>query len=553
MTRQTTRGQIRTTQRGRHRMSRDHSHRDSMTSGFLPDRHVTRRGAVTSIPPFVWLTTFTLLALALLGTLVLPQLRIPDEKHHADMVLMVQEGDWLDNGWPGLDERRIDPSIIAASLSLGPRERALRENRAGQHPPLFYLTAAATSSLATFTMEDPDLAIRLWTYRLVSVILTALLPVTYYLVASELTTNRWVRLSSAVLPLAIPGITLRDGAMINTDALLMFLTSISVLMAVRVAKGDLSLRTAVFLGLATGLACLTKGHALLVIPVLLVAYAIPASRRRRVTGQWLQSALMSGGITLLLGGWWWARNLVLYGAIQPVRDLDPAGGPSAFVLVDWLTEAISRLVASFWGGGFALGGRPYLPLFVLLALIFIVACVAGWVRSPDRAASSVSGLYALILVVSVLLASASLSSERGRVVGVQGRYFFPGLSGLAPLVAVAATAFVRRANRWLPAFFVAGSLAMTLLSLNYMLDRYWDFMGTGLGDQWSAVVVSSPLGAAISIVVLLLNATFFVALLVSSILMGMQHEERSTTHAADVPMAVVGSQNGETPHEPAAI
>jgi 4-amino-4-deoxy-L-arabinose transferase-like glycosyltransferase len=526
-------------------MSLDHPHPDPITPGILRDQHVRGGGTLASIPPFIWLATFTLLALALLGTLVLPQLRIPDEKHHADMVLMVQEGEWLEEGWPGLGERRIDPSIIAASLSLGRREQALRENRAGQHPPLFYLTAAATSSLATFAVEGPDLAVRLWTYRLVSVVVTALLPLIFYLVASELTTNQWVRLASAVLPLSIPGITLRDGAMINTDALLMLLTSISVLMSIRVAKDDLSLRTAIFLGMATGLACLTKGHALLVIPVLIVAYSISAIRRRRVTRQWLHSVMVSGGITLTLGGWWWIRNLVLYGAIQPVRDLEPAGGPPAFVFFDWLAEATRRLVASFWGGGFALGGRNYMPLFVILTVLFVVACVAGWLKSQDRSASSVSGLYAIILMATVLLASASLSSKRGRVVGVQGRYFFPGLAGLAPLVALALAAFVRRANRWLPAFLVAGSLAMTLLAIDFMLDRYWSSFGSRLVDQWSGVVASSPLVGTISTGILVLSAASFLTLLVASILLGTRNEASNTSQAAEVSLAAIGSLESE--------
>ena len=95
-------------------MSLDHPHPDPITPGILRDQHVRGGATLASIPPFIWLTTFTLLALALLGTLVLPQLRIPDEKHHADMVLMVQEGEWLEEGWPGLGERLVDPSIIAS-------------------------------------------------------------------------------------------------------------------------------------------------------------------------------------------------------------------------------------------------------------------------------------------------------------------------------------------------------------------------------------------------------------------------------------------------------
>jgi 4-amino-4-deoxy-L-arabinose transferase-like glycosyltransferase len=495
----------------------------------VPGRHIdpnrTGEQSIRFVPGFVWMVSFCLLLVALLGSLILPQLQIPDEKHNADMVLMAQEGEWLRDGWPGLDERRIDPAIIAASLSLGPRERALRENRAGQHPPFFFLTAAATSSLATVAVEEPGLSLRLWTYRLISVIATALLPIVYYLIASELTANRWVRVASAIFPLAVPGITLRDGSMVNTDALLMFLASASILMGIRVAKNDLSIKTAVLLGTATGLACLTKGHALFLIPTLVIAYLVPIVRDRHVTREWVTSILVSGGITFLVGGWWWIRNLVVYGMLQPVRTPDQVDGVPTLEMIDWLTEASRRLVGSFWGGGFAMAGRAYMPLFWVLTIGLIVACVVGWRRSPDRKMAFISSSYALLLVASVLVSSWYFSSARGRVVAVQGRYFFPGLAGVAPLVLLGAARFGRRANRWLPTAFAIGSFAMTLLATNYMLDRFWASPGSGFSDQWAAVVAASPLTEAVSTGILILCAVSLIAVVIWAILIGMQSEE----------------------------
>lgn len=480
-----------------------------------------------SLPLFVWLTTTTMFALLLLGTLILPQLRIPDEKHHADMVLMVQEGTWIEKGWPGIGERRLDPEIVAASLSLGPREAALRENRATQHPPLFYVTAAYTSSLVTFAVDDPELAVRLWTYRIVSVLASTALPITFYLIASELTTNRWVRLATALMPLVIPGITLRDGPMINTDALLIFLTSLSVLYSVRVTKGDLSKRTGVYLGLSTGLAALTKGHALLVIPVVIAAYVVRLVRGRRWTREWLQSAGISGGIALLAGGWWWIRNLVLHGAIQPVRHLVPVTEPLvfdwfAFDWGAWLREAAERLVGSFWGGGFALGGGRYLGFFWILTVLLILGWLVGWIRSRDRIASSISSGYALALIPAILLTSAFLSAERGRVVGVHGRYFFPALAGIVPLVVLAVASLGRRVTRWLPALFVIGSAVMTFLAIRFMLQQYWYASGHGWIDRWSGVIATSPLPDVLETGVLALTVIAFITLLVVAILTGMR-------------------------------
>ena len=525
-------------------------------------RHVAAQGSTTSalasvlgrgrrlFPTFVWMAALTMAALVLLGTLVLPQLRIPDEKHHADMVLMVQQGAWLEDGWPGIGDRLLDPEIIAASLSLGPRELALRENRAAQHPPLFYVSSALASWLVTLSVDDPDLTMRLWSFRLISVLASAALPLIYYLIASELTTNQPVRLASAVTPLAIPGITLRNGPMINTDALLILLTSLSVLFAIRIAKGDLTVRTGIALGLSTGLAILTKAHGLLVIPVIVIAYLIRAFRDRRVTPEWWRSVALSGGITLVVGGWWWIRNVLRSGAIQPVRHLEPVTEPLvfdwlAFDWAGWFGEAARRLQSSFWGGGFALPGTRYMMFYWVLTVLVIVGSAIGWAISRDRAASSVSGLFALLLIPAVLLTSALLSAERGRVVGVQGRYFFPGLAGIAPLVVLGIGSVMRRASRWLPALVVAASAAMTLLAIGYMFQRYWSESGSGLDYQWSNVVASSPFGAVVSSGLLVVTVAAFVILFAAAVSIGLKGGVKSRTSGLEPsvsPVAIIESE-----------
>lgn len=484
-----------------------------------------------SIPPFVWLTSLTMFGLLLLGTLVLPYLLIPDEKHHADKALMAQEGTWIESGWPGLNEERLDDEIVEASLSLGPREAALRENRAAQHPPLYYLGAALTSSVVTVSVDELNLELHLWSFRFFSVLATAALPLTFYLIAAEVTKSRWIRLASAVVPLLIPGVTLRDGPMINNDSLLILLTSLSVLYAVRVAKGDLTLRTAFGLGLVTGLAALTKGNALVVIPVILVAYSIHVVRSRRVPGDLARSLALSGGLFLVVGGWWWIRNLVLYGTLQPLREVEPSG-PLDLDWINWLTDATRRIVGSFWGGQFALGGQRYMTLFWVLTVLLILGCVVGWVRSPDRTAASVSGLYALLLIPAVFVTSALLYADRGTVSAVHGRYFFPGVAGVAPLLVLAVAGIARRVSRWLPAIFVSGSIAMTFLAVDYMLHRYWREFGTGWDGQLSGVVASAPLPEVVAVGIVLLTLTSFLVLFVWAVTLGARNPTAPSSDSA---------------------
>lgn len=503
------------------------------------DRPDEVRGTIRSLPPFVWVASATMLAVLLLGTVLLPQLLIPDEKHHADMVLFAQEGSWLQDGWPAIGERRLDPAIVEASLSLGPAERELRENRALQHPPLFYVTAAGVSSLITLPLEDPALAVKIWTYRLVAALASALLPIAFYLVAAELTSNRWIRLSSAVFPLAIPGVTLRNGAMVNPDALLMLLTSLGVLFAVRVAKGDRGWKTAVGLGLSTGLAAITKGHALLVIPVIMVAYGVQLARSRPLTREKFTSVVVAGGVSLVVGGWWWVRNLVLYRAVQPLGNVDGTADPRGLDWSSWLAGATERAVAGLWGAQFALGGRSYMSFFWVLTAVVAIACAVGWVRSSDRVDSSVAALYALLLFPAIFMTSALVYAKTGDVRGIQGRYLYPGFAGIAPLLGFA---LVGRGNprrgRWLPVAYVMAAATITVLSIRFMLDRHWSEHGPAFADRWSAVVDSSPLPEVIPLALLVLTGVGFLALFVSAVSMA---RSKDTGPAATTDTGAPGS------------
>lgn len=473
------------------------------------------------IPRLVWLSSVTVLALSLLGTLLLPLLIVPDEKHHADMVLMAQEWEWTETGWPGLGERILDPAIVGASLSLGPREAALRHNRAAQHPPLFYLTAALTSSIVTMPVEEVDLTLRLWSFRLVSVVACALLPLTFYKVASELTPSLPIRIAAALVPLTIPGITLRDGAMVNNDSLLLLLTSLATLYAIRVDRGDLSTKTSVGLGVTLGLAALTKGNALVFVPVAVIAYGLMVVHGKGVPPGWVRSVTTSGLTSILIGGWWWIRNIVLYDSLQPIRDLDlPA--PTALDWREWIGSATERIVASFWGGQYALGGRPYLPLFWTLSALLVVTVAIGWWKARDRSAATVAGLYALFLVPAVLVVSALLYAERGRVSAVHGRYLFPGVSGVAPLMVLGMAGILRAAKGWLPALMALGSAAMTGLAFQYMLSRYWAADGKGWTGRWLGVLEAAPLPHWMTIGALVLAMASFAALVFGAFQGGMR-------------------------------
>jgi hypothetical protein len=135
------------------------------------------------------------------------------------------------------------------------------------------------------------------------------------------------------------------------------------------------------------------------------------------------------------------------------------------------------------------------------------------------------------------------------VVAVQGRYFYAGLAGVAPLIVLAAAAIFRRANRWLPALFVVISLAMTLLAVEYMLSEYWSSFGSGLAGHWSGVVTSSPLPTSVSTAILVLSAASFLTLLGSAILLGLRGEPTNSLRIAGRTLAVGWKIERRNQHE----
>jgi hypothetical protein len=137
-------------------------------------------------------------------------------------------------------------------------------------------------------------------------------------------------------------------------------------------------------------------------------------------------------------------------------------------------------------------------------------------------------LYALLLGAAILLTSALLTTQRGRVAGAQGRYFFPVLAGTAPLAVIALAALARRMSRWLPAFLVAGSLAMTALAIRFMFDSYWTSLGQGWAERWSAVVSASPFPNAVVVGMSAVAVATFLALAIAAVVIGLRADSGST-------------------------
>jgi hypothetical protein len=311
--------------------------------------------------------------------------------------------------------------------------------------------------------------------------MVAPVPLLCWATARRLTGNDTVAVLAAVVPVTMPGLTRLAGS-VNNDNLLILLGSVLLYLLARVVTGDLSVRTGIWVGLTAALALLTKGFALAFPPVIAAAYGIAWLRRRTVA--W-RPALVAGLLTAAVGGWWWVRNLVLYDAVQPAGfgarwteiirgPARPGGQVSTFV------PGFARgIVIRFWGG-IGLPDNPRIPDWtaygwLLLAIAGAVAAVAlGW--QGQRWSRAVAVLFALPAVVSMAIVfEGSLHSYlfNQRFSGVQGRYAYGGLVGIAVLAAWGWSRLAGRHARYLPALVLAAGLATQAYAWLLLLLGWW--------------------------------------------------------------------------------
>lgn len=234
-------------------------------------------------------------------------------------------------------------------------------------------------------------------------------------------------------------------ALVNNDALLAALGATLLWLVMRQwqESAGSAFLPAALVGLALGLALLTKQSALVLVPVAL-GWAVTSATTKR---------LMRGGVVVvvaaLVAGWWYARNWQLYGdafglnvfraefATQPFD----VTSPSAWV------QALAQLYASSWA---RFGWLNVVPpawvdrMYLALGLVALVGLLARWPMQrsvvsfyrehrPDDARGALLLLAGLPLLAFGWVLSFALAAG---LVAWQGRLLFPAAAALAVLGAV---------------------------------------------------------------------------------------------------------------------
>ncbi len=534
-------------------------------------------------PLLVWIITGLFVSLAAMCTFLYPTFTGYDEPFHVDMTYSYYNGNgfyapggrYLSIGVQNANGAVHPPPTVPFTqqhvVARGQRQSfdALGGDKAGtypipnqmvQHPPLYYVIGAAVLHLIPGSHNMPyDQWVAVLRY--LSILMVAPLPILAWASAKALVGDGPAAVAASALPLTLPNLA-RVGGNVNNDNLLTLLTAVLILLLCKVLAGDLRKRMGFWVGLVTGLACLTKGYALVLPVVVLVAYAIAWMRHRRRT--WAPFGV-AAATTAVVGAWWWIRNLILYGTVQP----EGFGGkgsygydtfymtakhapPGRFTIDQFIPAYLSRVLWRTWGGI----GYPEQPFFsrtttwVWFGIVAAGAVFAVFFGFRGRFGRLSAAMFVLptILILSLPMYNAEHHFlYNGVLPGAQGRYLYPSATAVAVLLGVGYTRLIgRKLSAWLPLVVIIGAIGTQILAWRQLVKVWWvptnvhgkseefkqAFRGILRWSPWPHAVTTIPFVAVLA---------FAVAVLAAGIAYGVVHR-----NGDDEPVIT----DGGTMHDP---
>jgi hypothetical protein len=451
------------------------------------------------------------------------------------------------------------PSFDSLGGGTSEPEPAAVPNQLAQHPPGYYALAAGVLDAI------PGSAHLAWDQtvgllRLLDILFLLPLPYLCWAIAKRYTRSG-VAVATAFAPILLPALE-RLGGSVNNDDLLILLTSVFLLQVTKAMAGDMRIRVAVTMGVSLILALLTKGFALVLPPVAVLAYLIGWRRNRLPFPQWpVRIVVLSGAI----GGLWWLRNLNVYGSVQPagltraqantVWPPLPAG--SKVHVVAYLHHSFDRMTTDVWGA-LGLTVPPSLPGWITfvasmlagaLLVLGFVATFAGrrpgvddegrHVGRPPRVPAVellILLLPTVLVIVPLLFHGWSDYHRTGQLIGIQGRYLYPGFVGLVAIAAVGADLVIgllpSAVERLTPVVTCVLAIAIEVTAGCVVLSKLWLAKGSPLAHNISrvahAVGTNSPWPGVVTIAMLA-----FVTLSALAALAAVSVADRDTTHTSN--------------------
>ena len=538
-----------------------------------------------SKPPLaVWTAMALHLGVMVIFTLLYPAYWGFDETGHVSRVLGSQHGDLyptpgvaayvvgVNDTYQMFNVKDQPPFITYVPLPRADRptfdslgggtsepEPASVPNQLAQHPPGYYALAAGVLDAI------PGSANLAWDQtvgllRLLDILFLLPLPYLCWAIAKRYTRGG-VAVAAAFAPILLPALE-RLGGSVNNDDLLILLTSVFLLQVTKAMAGDMRIRVAVTMGISLILALLTKGFALVLPPVAVLAYLVGWRRNRLPFPQWpVRIVVLSGAI----GGLWWLRNLNVYGSVQPA-GLTPAQANTVWPplpagskvhVATYAHHVLDRMTTDVWGA-LGLTVPPSLPGWItfvasalagaLLVLAFVatfagrrpgVDDVGRHVGRPPRVPAVellVLLLPTVLVVVPLMFHGWSDYHRTGQLIGIQGRYLYPGFVGLVAIAAVGADLVIgllpSEVERFTPVVTCVLAIAIEVTAGCVVLSKMWLGKGSQLTNNISrvahAVGTNSPWPGIVTIAMLA-----FATLSALAALAAVSVADRGTTHTSN--------------------
>lgn len=525
------------------------------------DRPSTPWSLVRSAPRLVWLLVLLHGLVLVCWSVLAPIYHAPDEPNHVDAAVRLYEG----LGWPppaknvymtanGLSSwvaspyshpgqpLVLNPSTIRQSDAV-PREQRvpwdqlrahypppkgnpLQLQQMVQHPPLYYaINAGVLHVLPSAGTTRWDVWVGVM--RLVSVALMTLLPLVLWAGAVVLTRDRTSGLVAALVPFAVPQLS-HIGSVVNNDSAVIIFSSLATLGLACVLRGDTSRRTAIFLGVSTGLALFSKSLSLVLVPMVVAAYALRPGvlpRRGGFVGTLREAvrpkrllrspAVLALVVAFVCGGWWYAFQLYRTGSVQPGIPEFP-GGFRVSGRLEFFDNAWRLIVQRYWGSiGWYEVNIPFryaVGATVLLVAVLVIAVIR--VRTTRARLTLLLLLWPTVAITGFVIANSyGFYQHYGRVLGLQGRYLFLGIGGVALVLAAAVRMLPPAVRRWAPIALAVIAVILQSVMVRHVLDVFWVPPGRGLRQAWDSLAANTvwppawiQVVLALTIVVLLVGA-----------------------------------------------
>ncbi len=259
---------------------------------------------------------------------------------------------------------------------------------------------------------------------------------TYFMVREAFWGTKAAALGAAALIGFNPQFIFTSAA-VNNDILLTALCSLTLLSCVHIVTRGPSARRYVALGVAVGLASLTKLTGVGLMAVVLVLLLMVA--RRHSPREAVRGGLIVVGLVLLVAGWWYVRNWVLYQDFTGMneffvalgadsdRNLTPAkllGELEGFRLSYWAIFGWFNVLADGWV-------YRFYDVLVMLGVLGIPLALVRGLKKPR----TVSTPSLLSMLVWMAVVAAGYVRYNQLIDAATGRLVFPAICCVSAFLA----------------------------------------------------------------------------------------------------------------------